>query len=357
MKSTLVTVIGFIATTLAVAPRLALAQTPSQGEPKWELGFNLGFVKAGAPQQGTASLPPQGDQFVFSGGSGRFVPSWFFGDGAKIVTANNAFNSLTGGIASLDSVLTSPSARVGGGFFWGVSLTRWFTHRWAVVGRVDMISKPFDLNASTLSAASSSAGAFRNAFDQLLSLQSSQRFVEATSTVMESGARISASVDLQFSAGRIASFRPYLIAGVGMVGQASPSATLTMKGRYEFIRLGVPFNETDTLSVRYKSANSAAIRFGGGVTRNIGRHYGVRAGVLIQSEPNKFHISIDSSPTLVAGSPTGIAVVPGGTSSIRFSTVPGTVSSLSGTLTGFETFVGHGWKTNVSFDGGIFFRF
>jgi hypothetical protein len=142
-----------------------------------------------------------------------------------------------------------------------------------------------------------------------------------------------------------------------MVVQASATATLTMKGRYEFLRLGVPFNETDVLSVRYKSANSAQMRFGGGVTRNIGRRYGIRAGVVIQSEPNKFTISIDSSPTSVVGSPAGIAIVPGGTNSVRFSTVAGTVSSLSGTISSFETFVGHGWKTNVAFDGGIFFRF
>jgi hypothetical protein len=176
-------------------------------------------------------------------------------------------------------------------------------------------------------------------------------------TALESGTRVTAGADLRFRLSHTTSSRPFLFVGVGFAAQAGAEMAFTMAGDYQFVRLGVPFHEEDTVTVRYRSASVPFLRFGGGVTKDLGRKYGVRGDLGLILEPNRLRVVIDTTPTAVAGNPAGTGVVFGGPNTIRFSTVPGTPTSLSTELFEFETFKGAGLRVNLVASAGLFIRF
>jgi hypothetical protein len=63
-----------------LAPGLATAQAarPSAADSKWEVEFHVGYGKAGDPKRGVSQLPPAGETFTASVGSGRFVRPGFW---------------------------------------------------------------------------------------------------------------------------------------------------------------------------------------------------------------------------------------------------------------------------------------
>jgi len=356
MRRSLLNSLALSCVLLTLTARPCFAQGQNQPAARWEINFNVGYGTATEPKTGTTSLPPLGDKFIGSG-SGRFVPSWLFGDGVTIVNANNKVNFLISEIIGLDEILTSPSASVGRGISFGGRVTRVLSNRWALEGTLDVIASSISFGTQARSETQHTTTSFTNAFTQLLSQQSESRSVSSSFAVQESGAQISAGADVRFLLRQKGAFRMFVRAGGGMAAQTGAPLMVTVTGDYQFVRLGVPFHETDTATIRYHVANSAFFRAGGGATFALGRRYGLRGDMVVMVEPNNLRVTVETTPVGVAGLPTGVAVVPGLTNSIRFSTVAGTPSSLSTTLPEFETYAGGGLRLNVMFTGGLFFRF
>jgi hypothetical protein len=356
MRSFLLNSLVLSCVLLALTARPCLAQGQNQPAGRWEIDFSVGYGTATEPKTGTTNMPPLGEKFSASG-SGRFVPSWLFGDGVTIVNANNKVNSLAAEIVGLDQILTSPSASVGRGISFGGRVTRVLSNRWALEGTLDVITSSVSFGTQARSETQHTVTSFTNAFTQLLSQQSESRSVTSSFAVQEAGTQINAGADVRINLRQKGSFRLFLRAGGGVATRTGSPLTVTVTGDYQFLRLGVPFHETDTVMIRYNVASAAFFRAGGGATIALGRRYGLRGDMVVMVQPNNLRVSVETTPANVVGSPTGVGVVPGLTNSIRFSTVAGTPSSLSTTLSEFETYAGGGLRLNVMFTGGLFFRF
>lgn len=328
---------------------------------RWGVEFYGGFTAATNPASGTGQLPPLGPTFVTTGdNASRMIPSWFFGDGATILNNKLAANLFTGRVDSLDSMLTSSTAVVGQGPLFGVRLTRHVNPRFSIDLGADFVLQSIHVTDQADAALHSAGSSFRTAFTQLLMLAATSSTTTASVTIDDgSGVQCRVGADLRVHLITTGTFRPHVFAGVSAILEAGTDSAATISGSYQFVRRNAPFppfDETDTLVIRYTSGNTYGFRFGGGFTHDLSPRYGIRADLAMTLSPNRLRINIDTGPSSVIGSPTGVTTL-GGQPGIQFSTVEGVQTTLGLPLHGFETYSGGGWRVQTGVVGGLFVKF
>jgi hypothetical protein len=146
-----------------------------------------------------------------------------------------------------------------------------------------------------------------------------------------------------------------------------PSATLA--GSYQFLSMGAPMNESDTVTVRdARDAHTVAGILGGGVKYHVSPRWGIRLDARVSLTKSTAGTTLDATPNVVMGGlPAGrfLFLAP---TTIMFSnsTLPVTnqgvtvvgISTLTGpAVTGFRTFSGSGVSTHTNIAAGLFWRF
>ena len=366
---------------LAVGPATSAAQTPRppakpapkpvvkvKKDPKWTIEVFGGGGFGGGTNGDAISDFPAGETFTTEAGfPSRVVPSWYFGDGARLFNEVRAqfasqFNVTIPQLVALDPMFAEGVASRSGGATFGMRLTRRITPRYTIEFAFHRTSGSLDISDSAQSAIDASSASFEDAFTGLIG-SIPQTGMQVTSTV-DSPEAVSASqtaitgvVNIALSPGR-RPLSPYVSVGIGRVTNDAETLRLRVVGNYQFRFLDSnPFNETDTVTLRTTDQNSAMIGvFGGGAVYELSARQGLRFDVRVHATNNGLSTDLDAAPNVLGLSP--VLALPSNTNpSIQFSNTPQLKSSLSGRINDQPVLTGSGLDMRVHLTVGYFFRF
>ena len=330
-------------------------------ERRWEVEAYGGLVAARSASEGTRTMPPAGPPIVTSSplNPSREVPSWFFGDGARLL--NDVNEELLGlsRITALDPLFAAVKGERAGAA--GVRLRRSIATRSSLEVAVDFSGgaplAPVDVAATIESVRRS----FAETFTELLrSGPFASVVVEATAGVAADAQReIAVTVAFNTDVGRLGPLTPYLTFGGGIVTGLGTPASAELLGRYRFSVLGqVPIDESDQVTLDFDRSLTYAAVVGGGFRRDLSARWAIRFDARALIGPDAARIRVTAAPASQRGSPAGF--VESGTSpSIQFSNDAslGRRSSLSApALDGVAVFDG-GIQTRTVVSFGISRRF
>jgi hypothetical protein len=341
----------------------ATAQPRNQ---KWEIEVHAGAAREKQTDSGTAIGDfPRGNPIPTGAGTftSRAVSSWYFGDGSVLLNQVNGTFLVAARITPLDVALRQPIARRTNGGAFGVRVARHLTDRFAAEFNVDYSRSSLQLTDEAAAAIETTRSTFITAWLALLGTgATTNRNVTSVAEIERgSGHQLITSGAIRIRLGDWSRFAPYVTGGAGGVFNrgVNPSATLT--GSYSFLfGATIPLSETDTLTVRTASEDTALIGvLGGGFTFDVSDRHGIRADLRLQLGGSPVNTVIDATPAVVmTGAP--FAISTGLNPSVQFAntTTLNRPSSLSGPrIAGQETFSGSGTNRQMTFAVGYFVRF
>ena len=347
----------------------AAAQPPAKprGEPKWTVEVHAGAAAGAAGSGGRAVQFPAGPSFTTEPGfESRTIPSWYFGGGAALFNAVNAqfasqFNQRFSQIVPLDPVLSSTALTRKGGVAFGARLARQLSSRYGIEFSVDRSTESVRLSDAAVQGIEATRASFESAFSGLLAtIPMTGLRVTSTADLVDgstsSQTSFTAALTIALTSGR--RFAPYVVLGGGGVTTDVDDLSATLRGNYQFRLIDAfPFNESDTVVVRFTERDSAPIGLaGGGFTYDVGRRQALRFDVRVHVGPGGHSTTVVATPSVSSG--TAAIALPSRTNpSVQFSTLPGSPSSLSGNLPALEIFSGGGVTTRVLVSFGYAVRF
>jgi hypothetical protein len=153
---------------------------------------------------------------------------------------------------------------------------------------------------------------------------------------------------------------PYVIAGAGVASDSGNAMSVSLVGDYRFDLAGVlPVHETDSVTLRYTSADSGIVGvLGGGFKYALSPRVGWRLDARAQFVSNGINTTLDTKPVVSTLTPVGSAATltsPG----LQFGNDPssGIRSNLtSPAIRGFQSLAA-GIQRHVSVTMGLFWRF
>lgn len=350
------------------APAASDAQTagsppPRQSDrPRWEVeaygGLSLGRKSSG----GSLALPEPGAPIATSSPifpSWR-IPSWYFGDGAAFLNNVAEEFGVSSRITPLDAVLHASGLSDAGAVPFGVRVRHPLRSRWSLEAGVDILATAVGLSDSLVTGVEAARASFQTTFTQLLATGPFTGPVVSTATTRTAGSsrEIAITGALVADFAPVAGFVPFVVAGGGVLAQAGDPPAVSLEGAYRFTIAGsVPIDETDRVTLRYAQRTVFVAVLGGGVRRDLSARWSVRIDGRVLLGPSTTRVSIDASPVVKIGSPAGFIesfTYPNLQFSNNAST--GRVSTLSGSLSGFDAFRG-GWQTRVRVTVGVVAKF
>jgi hypothetical protein len=351
------------ATPRPAAPASSDGPDPSR---KWEVEFHGGGLLATSPSSGDVALPNPGAPFAGFAGPSRLVSSWYFGDGAALYNefvAAFASPGITDTIAPLDPALNSEVVHRQHGGAFGARLYRELSPRWGVELNFDYNLGELEISGAGLGQIAATSSSWQAAFTQLTT------FIGATGVSVTSTATVHRSDGHQalVTGGAVLNLKtegrtiPYLTFGLGVIHNTGDTPFVNLVGNYQFALLGAPFNQTDSVGLRYTINDNVVTGYVGiGVKHYVTSHWGIRVDVRDYISPNTISNLVDASPSQVVGAPVlSFAFV--SNPSLQFSNDPatsGNPTNLSGpAISGFRTFSSNGAQQQVAVSGGVFFRF
>jgi hypothetical protein len=348
----------------------AFAQSPASEAGKWEIEVHGGGVRVGNPTEATTEMPAAGETFTATNGRpSRYVSSWYFGDGATLLNEHAAgFTAIirSARITSLDPVLTGAAARSSNAGSFGFRIGRRITPRLTAEVNVDYGPAMIELSESALNNIEASRATFESVFPELLlgqsPLQFQNRVVLSSSQIDEgTGGEVVATGALIVKLRRGGALVPYVTGGLGSVFNRGSGPSVTLRGSYSFLwTAGQPFNEGDTVTVRWVRPDHAlAGLMGGGFTYDLSRRNGFRVDLRLHVRPNAVDTEVSARPSVTTGTP-AIAFSSQTTPSVQYSNTGSaeTRSTLSGpAITAFRTREGSGVQIDTALTVGYFWRF
>ena len=254
----------------------------------WQIDVHGGFLPGSNSTAGTGSLPPRGEGFTTSSNQpSRFVPSYYFGDGAALLNTVLSSNNMTQArMASLDGVLTTGAARQTGpafGFRIGHSVT---SHALAEFS-FDVGHNQVTLSDETLAAIEAARASFQAVFDGILINTAANAKTTSTATLQNgSGSQMTMIGSVSINLPTFGRFTPYVTAGGGLMMSRGTQTGFTMDGRYSFTlnnpssaANGASFGDTNSFAAFYGVPSAIVKLFGGGVNMRLSPRSGVRADV------------------------------------------------------------------------------
>ena len=341
---------------------LAIAVPASAAEQRWEVEVHGGYAVSSNPSSGAGALPG-----VNAASATTVVPSWYFGEGALLL--NQALTSfrLNVAIVPLDPVLQSPfvERRSGGSF--GVRIGRVVTPRFSAEFALDEGFGALAVTTTSRAGIEATRASFVTAWNATLNTPA--RGSQTVTSLATIGNR---AVRQRFATGALlinlrsgGRLTPYAAVGAGVMTNRNGAPTAGLVGSYRFsfaLPPGIPlptpmFHETDTVTVRASVDNAFTGVLGGGLKYARSERWGVRADVRDHISRNSVNTIFTATPASEMLPPSGILII-GLTPPLRFSTNPGTPSTLGGTpVSGFTSFHGTGVRNQVNLTVGLFWRF
>ncbi len=327
------------------------AQTRTQSTEAWEVEFHVGGAFITTPEDGDATLPG-GTRLTNVGVEMWQVPSWFFGDGAFLLTQFPLPRT-----TSLDSVLLGRFARRERSASYGTSVARRLTNRLRVEGNVDFSSGAREATASTRTALEASRASFVEYWRGFPTI--SVASVTSSVEVREGDLReVLTTGALSWDLAPIGRMVPYVLGGGGVRWSTGDGPAASVIGSYSTLVLNI--REIDSLNIRYvQSARTAVGVFGGGVRWPVGSRWGIRVDVRDHVTGSGVCTELDTTPSSAQnGSASIIVINPSLTTAIRFGTSLAGPSTLSGPVArGARTFEAEGLEHHLKVTGGLTWRF
>lgn len=254
----------------------------------WQFDVHGGLLSGSSSVAGTGSLPEPGESFTTTSNlPSRFVPSYYFGDGAALLNTVASSNNMTlARIAPLDGVLTTGAARKSGpsyGFRIGHTVT---SHALAEFS-LDMGQSHVTLTDDTLAAIEASRASFKAVFDGLLVNQAAGAVTTSSATIQSGGgSQMSMIGSVNINIGTFGRITPFVTAGGGLMLSRGAPTGFTMTGQYIFVlnnpgsaANGTVMGDTNGFAVTYGVPSSLVKLFGGGAQMRLSNHSGIRADV------------------------------------------------------------------------------
>jgi hypothetical protein len=296
----------------------------------------------------------------------RAVPSWFFGDGARLVNqVAEQFQNAGGGLGfarmtPLDEVLGSNIADVDQGTGFGIRFGRRLVSRLGVELSVDWNNSSVAFTNSARDAIEQTRESFADTFTDLLDVAPVTNVAVSASAVYRDGSAQQTTIAGAFTVGlgTIGIVSPYALFGGGIVRNSGTLPDITLRGNYQFRHLGIAsMNETDVVTIRLRRREQMPLAvLGTGVVVNFGEHNGLRLDVRVHATEGDLTTIVSAAPSASSGTPTG--VLPSNTTpGIQFSTVNGIRSSLGGAMLETETFSPGDYSARVLVSAGYVIRF
>lgn len=336
-------------------------------DPKW--GFEVfaggGF---GGGTGGDGPTFPAGETFTTEAGvPSRFVPSWYYGDGAQLFNEVRAqlasrFNVTVPQLVALDPVLADGGLGRGAGATFGVRLTRTLNPRYSLEFALQFSGGSLGYGDSARAEIEASRESFEAAFRGLLGTMP-QVGLQVTSTAdvpeaaSASQTAVTGALNISLSRTR-RTLMPYVTAGMGWRTNDVDTFSLQLRGQYQFRFLDSnPFNETDTVTIRTTDRQSSVIGVvGGGALYSLTSRQGVKFDARVHMGANGIESDLAAAPTVATlNPPLGL---PSNTNpSIQFSNTQVFKSSLSGRASNHTVFTGSGVDVRFHLTVAYFFRF
>ena len=324
------------------------AQTRSEA---WEVEFHVGGAFITTPEDGDGSLPG-GTRLTNVGVEMWQVPSWYFGDGASLLTQFPLPRT-----TPLDSVLLGGIARRERSATYGARAARRLTNRLRVEGTVDFSSGAREATASTRAALEASRASFVEYWRRFPTI--SLAGVTSSVEVREGDLReVLTTGALSWDLAPIGRVVPYLLGGGGVRWSAGDGPAASVIGSYSTLVLNI--RETDSLNIRYVQSSRTAVGvFGGGMRWPVGPRWGIRVDVRDHVSGSGVSTELDATPSSAQDGNASIVVInPGLTAAIRFGTSMVGPPTLSGPVArGARTFEAQGLAHHVKVTAGLTWRF
>ena len=359
---------------------------------KWEIEFHAGGILPTNPTNGTVSLPPQGELFTSVSNvpalgpaihASRRQSSWYFGEGATLfngladtLVANGQLQ-FQGRIATLDPVLGRSLGAARRGSSFGARISRVLTPRLSAELSVDYSLASFQITQANNDSIEATRASFIPAFRGLLVPSglsvNVNRVLNSVTSIAElehgSGRQLSTGGALLMNLRTSGDIIPYATVGASLISTIGRMPSATLAGNYQFLSVGAPMNESDSVTVRdARDAHTVAGILGGGVKYNVSPRWGIRLDARVSLSKNTAGTALDASPNVVMGGlPAGrfLFLAP---TTIMFSnstlpvagqgvTVIGSSTLTGPALTDVRTFSGSGVSTHANITAGLFWRF
>ena len=355
---------------------------------KWEVAVTLGGLIATNPNAGTFT-PPSVDHSLplATGGSGPRIPSWFFGDGAKLLNDVNAQFGSGIRVSTLDGLLGSSMIQNGSTIAFGFRIARVLTTRLTA-------ELSLDYSPGGTRAVDSAAGSLRVARDTFAAamrqaLLGGGAFPSPVTTASAmgpgTGGQLLTTGALKVVLPSMGRATPFVIGGAGVASRFGELPGGSINGNYAAF-FGFPpcdcaMNERNELRLRVSAPTrellavmgvgvdyQPTVRFWRGRAENSSR-WGVRIETRVYLGGTQSETFVDTSHSFVKAQPPDVPVdypvsgvlVLGAAPAAQFSNDPlvtGFDSSLSGQpLTNYRVFKGSGMRTRVAITTGLFLRF
>jgi hypothetical protein len=356
-------VIGVLTLMIGVA-----LSTQAYAGQDWEIEVHGGALISSNPTAGSTALPPPNPPVPFIPPNTFIlepVPSWFFGDGATILSGAVPAR-LGAAIVPLDAVLKSRFVERGSGGSLGLRVDRSLSPRLTAEASIDWANGQLALLARSNEAIKASEASFLTTWNALLSVVPGlDEVVRSDADVTgKSGSQVVTTGTLLINIKPRRSLTPYVALGAGYIA-SSAGPLLTLTGNYHFaFPIGVPttgllqIEQTDTVTVQSTARNTVTWVVGGGLKYAVSDRWGVRVDVRDHINRDVIQTTVSAAPSS-ASTPGTFAITlgfgPGET--LVFSTNPDFRSTLSSTVTDFRTFKGSGIVNQVNASAGIFWRF
>jgi hypothetical protein len=359
----------------AAAALSLLAVVPASAQvtvPKWDIEGHFGGSVTGDNPAGTALLPSAAGTFTtVTGFPTARVSSWYFGDGARLLSDVSAGLGLAGPITPLDPVLGTGVGNRNATTF-GVRVGRALTGRFRAEFTFDYFDRAVGFDGATSDAIEATRGTIETKWRSLLgstgpssvsSSVSSARLEGGGGQIMALGV-----VNINLRALQVSDllplprrFMPFVTAGAGVLSSIDDPLHVAIDGVYQLTLPNlVHFSEADSVSVEYSTPRHAIVAaFGGGFTYDLTPRMGIRSDVRLHLSPNRVTVNLSTSPLVVNQSPTGyIASQTSPSLQLSNDAALGVDSSLSGPpIADFETYRSSGVNRRLTMTGGVFFRF
>ena len=346
------------------ASMAASAVPVSAQQPPWEVEVHVGALLTNNPSDGQGALPGPGEPFSTAGGPSRKVPSWYFGDGARLL--NDVIGIVTSAgpvdrIVPLDPVLAGPLAERLPGIPIGIRISRAIGRRMRAEFSLDVSQGRLETRRDALDGIEVSRASFERAWQAVL-LDEPATFVapqvSSTSTAHDEGRQVLTTGTLHIDLRAEGTLIPFVTGGAGVVSSVGTSPSVTLEGRYGFRVFDTfPLEEIDTVILRHAADDHVFVGVvGGGFRYFMTPRRGLRVDIRAHVGKNPSRTLISAHPRSTPTPPLQTFLFSRTTPSLQISNHPNYPSTLSGSLTDFESFTASGTSRPVSVTVGFFWR-
>ena len=311
--------------------------------------------------QGEVGAAPRGVSYsTFGGRTSLSVGTFQFGDGTNLL--NGVLTSLNheSRVEPLDSVFDeAPFAvrsgpTIGGGLAWSLN------PRLRLFGEVHFSSETWEIRPEARERIERSAQTLAAAFDDLFSAAPNSGGNATPSFQSGAGRRLTFSAGLELDLPvNVGGWTPYFSGGIGVSHYSGTMPQSTIDAEYRLTSGGVPYRQTDTVTIWGEPYGTTGVRYGGGVRREWGERMELRGEVTFMTYGQHDDVEVSTVNTNAVGTALGATqfATPPGVPTIVFSTVSQAAPSLNRQDAPFTAFEATGRRTTTRLTFGLTYRF